>query len=50
MGFGGGRDGFALRTATTFKILFFRQLSGVFYRRITSLFLRERDGNESVVL
>jgi hypothetical protein len=32
------------------KILFFWQFSGVFYKRITSLSLRERDGDESVVL
>jgi hypothetical protein len=49
MRFGGGHDGFTLRAPTTFKILFFRQFSGVFYKRIISLFLRERDGDESVV-
>ena len=32
------------------KTLFFWQFSGVFYKRITSLSLRERDGDESVVL
>jgi hypothetical protein len=50
MRFGGGRNGFTLHTLTTFKILFFRQFSGVLYKRITSLFLKEPDGDESVVL
>jgi hypothetical protein len=50
MRFGGGRDRFALRAPTIFKILFFWQFSGVFYKRITSLSFRERDGDESVVL
>jgi hypothetical protein len=50
MRFGGGRDSFALRTPTTLKILFLRRFSGVFYKRITSLSFRERDGDESVVL
>jgi hypothetical protein len=40
----------ALRTPTFLKIQSFPQLSGVFYKWITSLSLRERDGDESVVL
>jgi hypothetical protein len=50
MRFGGGRDRSALLVSSTFKILFFCQFSGVFYKRITSLSFKERDGDESVVL
>ena len=46
----GGRDRFALLVSSAFKILSFWQFSGVFYKCITSLSLRERDGDESVVL